>query len=87
MGKIKVRNLNQSKIYVLTALFSVPTPVFFFSHGSTMMLGEESEPAKIWEAAGTEAIRRGVKRIVMMVRTFIQILSTTTLLKYWKLRC
>ncbi|KAF5563961.1 dioxygenase [Fusarium phyllophilum] len=43
-----------------------PTPVFLFAHGSTMMLGEESEPARIWENIGNECLRRGVKRIVMM---------------------
>ncbi|KAJ6089928.1 aromatic ring-opening dioxygenase family protein [Penicillium canescens] len=43
-----------------------PTPVFLFAHGSTMMLGEESEPARIWENIGNEALRRGIKRIVMM---------------------
>ena len=32
-----------------------------------MMLGEESEPAELWHKVGNEAIRRGVKRIVMMV--------------------
>jgi hypothetical protein len=47
---------------------SEPTPVFLFAHGSTMMLGEESEPARIWENIGNECLRRGVKRIVMMVR-------------------
>ncbi|KAJ5833649.1 hypothetical protein N7474_001960 [Penicillium riverlandense] len=31
-----------------------------------MMLGEESEPARIWEEVGNEALRRGIKRIVMM---------------------
>ncbi|KAK5059697.1 hypothetical protein LTR84_009580 [Exophiala bonariae] len=31
-----------------------------------MMLGEESEPARVWEEVGQEALRRGVKRIVMM---------------------
>ncbi|KAH6618434.1 aromatic ring-opening dioxygenase family protein [Boeremia exigua] len=41
-------------------------PVFLFAHGSTMMLGEESEPAKVWEQVGNEALRRGIKRIVMM---------------------
>ena len=44
-----------------------PTPVFLFAHGSTMMLGEESEPARIWEDIGNDCLRRGVKRIVMMV--------------------
>ncbi|KAF4625770.1 hypothetical protein G7Y89_g12401 [Cudoniella acicularis] len=43
-----------------------PTPVFFFSHGSTMMLGEDSEPAEFWKSVGDEALRRGVKSIVMM---------------------
>ncbi|KAF4548393.1 Catalytic LigB subunit of aromatic ring-opening dioxygenase-like protein [Elsinoe fawcettii] len=43
-----------------------PTPVFLFAHGSTMMLGEESEPAEIWKQTGDEAIRRGIKRIVIM---------------------
>jgi hypothetical protein len=43
-----------------------PTPVFFFSHGSTMMLGEESESASYWESVGNEALRRGIKTIVMM---------------------
>ncbi|KAF4537804.1 Aromatic ring-opening dioxygenase family protein [Lasiodiplodia theobromae] len=37
-----------------------------FSHGSTMMLGEESAPAAAWKAAGDEALRRGIKRIVIM---------------------
>lgn len=35
-----------------------------------MMLGEESEPARIWEEVGNEALRRGIKRIVMMVCLF-----------------
>ncbi|KAH8691284.1 aromatic ring-opening dioxygenase family protein [Talaromyces proteolyticus] len=43
-----------------------PTPAFFFSHGSTMMLGEESEPAEVWKSVGDEAQKRGVKSIVMM---------------------
>ncbi|KAL6704168.1 hypothetical protein ACN47E_008728 [Coniothyrium glycines] len=42
------------------------TPVFLFGHGSTMMLGEESDPAKAWEDVGNEALRRGVKRVVIM---------------------
>lgn len=32
-----------------------------------MMQGEESEPVRIWEGVGNEALRRGIKRIVMMV--------------------
>ncbi|OBT64249.1 hypothetical protein VE03_06887 [Pseudogymnoascus sp. 23342-1-I1] len=43
-----------------------PTPVFFLSHGSTMMLGEESKPAEFWKEMGDEATRRGIKSIVMM---------------------
>ncbi|ETS61950.1 hypothetical protein PaG_04064 [Moesziomyces aphidis] len=42
------------------------TPVFFFSHGSTMMLGEQSTPAQYWEEMGREAMRRGIKRVIMM---------------------
>jgi len=44
-----------------------PTPVHFFSHGSTMMLGEESESADYWKKAGDEALANGIKGIVMMV--------------------
>jgi aromatic ring-opening dioxygenase catalytic subunit (LigB family) len=36
------------------------------SHGSTMMLGEESAPADFWLSVGQEATRRGIKGIVMM---------------------
>lgn len=42
------------------------TPVFFFSHGSTMMLGEQSTPAAYWEQMGRGAMRRGIKRVIMM---------------------
>ncbi|EJT82345.1 aromatic ring-opening dioxygenase [Gaeumannomyces tritici R3-111a-1] len=42
------------------------TPVFFFSHGSTMMLGEESESATFWKKAGDEALARGIKGVIMM---------------------
>ena len=44
-----------------------PTPVYFFSHGSTMMLGEESESADCWEKSGQEALSNGIKGVVMMV--------------------
>jgi aromatic ring-opening dioxygenase catalytic subunit (LigB family) len=43
-----------------------PTPAFFFSHGSTMMLGEDSVVGDFWASVGTEAKRRGVKGIVFM---------------------
>ena len=42
------------------------TPVHFFSHGSTMMLGEESESADSWKQAGDEALANGIKGVVMM---------------------
>jgi aromatic ring-opening dioxygenase catalytic subunit (LigB family) len=43
------------------------TPVHFFSHGSTMMLGEQSESADYWKKAGDEALKNGIKGVVMMV--------------------
>jgi hypothetical protein len=45
------------------------TPVHFFSHGSTMMLGEESQSATYWKACGDAAIANGIEHVVMMVRT------------------
>ncbi|WQF80000.1 Putative extradiol ring-cleavage dioxygenase, class III enzyme, subunit B [Colletotrichum destructivum] len=41
-------------------------PVFFFSHGSTMMLGEESNSATYWKKCGDEALAQGIEHIVMM---------------------
>jgi aromatic ring-opening dioxygenase catalytic subunit (LigB family) len=43
------------------------TPVHFFSHGSTMMLGEESASATYWKKCGDEALANGVQHVVMMV--------------------
>lgn len=43
------------------------TPVHFFSHGSTMMLGEESASATYWKKCGDEALANGCKGIIMMV--------------------
>jgi aromatic ring-opening dioxygenase catalytic subunit (LigB family) len=43
------------------------TPVHFFSHGSTMMLGEESKSADYWKQCGDEALARGIKGVVIMV--------------------
>jgi hypothetical protein len=43
------------------------TPVHFFSHGSTMMLGEESDSATYWKACGDAALANGIKHVVMMV--------------------
>ncbi|RYP29681.1 hypothetical protein DL767_006633 [Monosporascus sp. MG133] len=42
------------------------TPVHFFSHGSTMMLGEESESADYWKKCGDEALAHGLKGVVIM---------------------
>lgn len=43
------------------------TPVHLFSHGSTMMLGEESHSATYWKKCGDEALAQGIEHIVMMV--------------------
>ena len=42
-------------------------PVHFFSHGSTMMLGEESKSADYWRKCGDEALAHGIEHVVMMV--------------------
>lgn len=39
----------------------------FFSHGSTMMLGEESESADYWKKCGDEALAQNIKGVVIMV--------------------
>ncbi|KAF2245727.1 hypothetical protein BU26DRAFT_522112 [Trematosphaeria pertusa] len=41
-------------------------PVHFFSHGSTMMLGEESRSADYWKKCGDEALAHGIKGVIMM---------------------
>ncbi|KAK7966025.1 aromatic ring-opening dioxygenase family protein [Apiospora aurea] len=41
-------------------------PVHLFSHGSTMMLGEESASADYWKKCGDEALAHGVEHVVMM---------------------
>lgn len=65
MGKL----LLQSPIHTLTNLgLAQLTPVHFFSHGSTMMLGEESEAADYWKKAGDQALANKIKGVVMMVR-------------------
>ncbi|KAL2214379.1 LigB subunit of an aromatic-ring-opening dioxygenase LigAB [Sarocladium strictum] len=45
---------------------SAITPVYFFSHGSTMMLGEESQSATYWKKAGDEALANNIKGVIMM---------------------
>lgn len=57
-----------SKTCRITDMAPAPTPVHFFSHGSTMMLGEESESADYWKKAGDEALAHKVKGVIMMVR-------------------
>ncbi|RAH44900.1 DODA-type extradiol aromatic ring-opening family dioxygenase, partial [Aspergillus brunneoviolaceus CBS 621.78] len=42
------------------------TPVHFFSHGSTMMLGEESTSADYWRKCGDEALAHGIEGVVIM---------------------
>ncbi|OQO08681.1 hypothetical protein B0A48_06551 [Cryoendolithus antarcticus] len=42
------------------------SPVHFFSHGSTMMLGEESASADYWKKCGDEALAAGMKGVIMM---------------------
>lgn len=43
-------------------------PVHFFSHGSTMMLGEEHSSADYWKRMGDLALANGLEHVVMMVR-------------------
>jgi hypothetical protein len=42
-------------------------PVHLFSHGTTMMLGEEHASAKYWEQCGDEALANGIEHVVIMV--------------------
>lgn len=42
------------------------TPVHFFSHGSTMMLGEESASATYWKKCGDEALAHDIKGVIIM---------------------
>ncbi|KAI4779263.1 LigB subunit of an aromatic-ring-opening dioxygenase LigAB, partial [Aureobasidium sp. EXF-8845] len=42
------------------------TPVHFFSHGSTMMLGEESTSGDYWKKCGDEALAHDIKGVIMM---------------------
>ncbi|EAW20801.1 DODA-type extradiol aromatic ring-opening family dioxygenase [Aspergillus fischeri NRRL 181] len=42
------------------------TPVHFFSHGSTMMLGEISESADYWRRTGEEALAHNIKGVIIM---------------------
>ena len=59
--------ISELRHLILTNMASAPTPVHFFSHGSTMMLGEESESADYWKKAGDEALAHDIKGVIMMV--------------------
>ncbi|KAM7199235.1 hypothetical protein V8F20_005837 [Naviculisporaceae sp. PSN 640] len=56
----------ESALLLAAGLTKKMTPVHLFSHGSTMMLGEESASASYWEKCGREALANGVEHIVMM---------------------
>jgi len=58
-------NFDQQQPRIIDTM-SYSTPVHFFSHGSTMMLGEESNSATYWKKCGDEALQNGVKHVVMM---------------------
>lgn len=45
----------------------LPTPLVFVSHGSTMMLGEQSVVTQDWQEIGRKIEKRGVRGIVLMV--------------------
>ncbi|EMC98600.1 hypothetical protein BAUCODRAFT_30869 [Baudoinia panamericana UAMH 10762] len=57
---------DQARVAPPTKTTTMLSPVHFFSHGSTMMLGEESESASYWKQCGDDALAHGVKGIVMM---------------------
>ncbi|KAK5946512.1 hypothetical protein PMZ80_000655 [Knufia obscura] len=42
------------------------TPVHFFSHGSTRMLEEDTDAGTYWKKCGDEALKHGIKGIVIM---------------------
>jgi len=44
------------------------TPVHFFSHGSTRMLGDDTEAGTYCKRCGDEALAHNVKGIIIMVR-------------------
>lgn len=41
-------------------------PILFLSHGSTMILGEESVVSRDWEEQGRNAERNGVQGVVIL---------------------
>lgn len=57
-----------SHLRVLLLIFATDLPpVHFFSHGTTMILGEQSIIADYWKKCGDEALAHGVKGVVIMV--------------------
>jgi aromatic ring-opening dioxygenase catalytic subunit (LigB family) len=46
------------------------TPVHYFSHGTPTMLGEESPSADYWKECGAQALRHGIKHVIIMVCEF-----------------
>jgi hypothetical protein len=65
--RLNRRPLVFAKSTAPTCRMANSTPVHFFSHGSTMMLGEESASATYWKKCGDEALANGVKHVVIMV--------------------
>lgn len=53
-----------------TAMENGLAPVHFFSHGSTAMLGEQSDSADYWKECGDAARRNGIEHVVIMVREY-----------------
>lgn len=42
-------------------------PVLFLSHGTTMLLGEDSKIRDYWTKLGRDALKHGVRGIIIMV--------------------
>ena len=66
MGRPRLRTYTATMISYVNHHVA-PSPVHFFSHGSTMMLGEESTSAAYWKKCGDEALANGIKGVIMMV--------------------
>jgi hypothetical protein len=61
---------------ICTMATKTPSPVHFFSHGSTAMLGESSKSADYWKKCGDEALANGVKHVVIMVGEIVILFGT-----------
>lgn len=80
MQSIYLRHYNGSVVFLLVEIFRSfkyvgLTPVHFLSHGSTMMLGEESDSANYWKKCGDEALARNIKGVVIMVALLVWLSS------------